>query len=253
MNWKWLLQKRRLRNAALLIILIGLALYGLVFALDIKTPCISQLPCINPPDQKYSIPVDIPVIFPSTQHHYIADIELSIIVSFNGTLAAWKDATLYASAWLQTPIATDNVSTLIVGFRFSYLYPVTYFGNGSAYPAQVYLSRSSSSSPYMSGQNVSLFWPTPETSAPYVQANFQTGVPLTLEYSEYAISIQPASELLAERANRVNVGLTAALVGFSLVEGVSKLSEEWGNKRSRTSENTDTCQRYSNPYYDEDG
>lgn len=225
-----------------------MGLYSLIFAFDLKVNG------INPPDQKYTIPISISVTLPSNRQLAFTDMIVDVIVTYYGTLVAGRNASLFAAATLQTPIAFENVSNVMVGFDFSYGYPLTYYENHTAISTWVYLTRSGSSDS-MSGYNTTVFWPTSGYSPPYVKVIFNNGLPFYQSFPEYAIFIQPMSELQTERANRVNVGLTISLVGFSLVEGTSRVYDNWKDKdESRTkekTENTDDCKCCSSKYSDE--
>jgi hypothetical protein len=243
---------KRVSKAVRIILLVGiliaLGVYSLIFALD------WHVDGINPSDHKYNIPMSISVMFSSNQERIIIDIVVDVIVTYYGTLAAGRNATLFAAARLNTATAANNVSQIYVGFRFSYRYPLAYYDNHTAIQTWVYLERSGSSVS-LSGYNASLFWPTAGYSPPYVRVIFKSGLEFYDSYPEYAIPIQPMSDLQAERANRVNVGLTVALVGFALVEGMSEVFDvlrernESGTKAE--TENAYECKYYSNRYDDE--
>jgi hypothetical protein len=223
-------QSRRRRKVVIFVlaaILVILGSYASVFAFDIR------IPWINPPDQKNIVPMSIPVTFIPTQREILADISVNLTVTYYGTLVTGTNATLSAGARLQTPSAIDNVSSVEVGFRSSYYFPPRFY-DGFAVQSYVVLQHHDSSQ-YLSGSNVTLYWPTAGDSAPYIRVHFKDGSTLFNSYPEYSIPIQPMSQLQAEKANRVNVGLTVALVGFSLVEGLSTLYDHWKSKDERPS------------------
>jgi hypothetical protein len=165
------------------------------------------------------VPMNIPVTFIPTQREVLADMVVNLTVTYYRTLVTGKNATLFAVAILQTPSAIENVTSAEVGFRFSYDFPLKFYG-GFAVQSYVILQHHDSSR-YLSGRNVALYWPTAGDSAPYIRVHFKDGSTFYNYYPEYSIPIQPMSELQAERANRVNVGLTVVLVGFSFVEALS--------------------------------
>jgi hypothetical protein len=212
-------RKRKFVIPVLAILLVFLGFYAFIFAFDIR------IPWINPPDQKNIVPMNIPVAFIPTQREALADMVVNLTVTYYGTLVTEKNATLSAVAILQTPSAIENVTSAEVGFRFSYEFPLKFYGD---FAVQSYvILQHHDSTRYLSGSNVALYWPTAGDSAPYVRVHFKDGSTFYNYYPEYSIPVQPMSELQAEKANRVNVGLTVALVGFSFVEGLSSLYDHW--------------------------
>ena len=210
----------------------ALATYSSIIAFNLPVTAFG----INPPDQESTIPITIQVVLPINESHIVADVMLDIVVTYTQPLVANRNATLFAAATLQTPFAMENIAIVIVGFQFSDQWPLTYYNNHTAIPTWVYLGAKSEANTSMTSRyNASLFWPTAEISPPYVTVIFNAGLPSYYNsYPEYALTVQPISELQSERANRVNVGLTVALVGFSLVEGISNLYDYLTEKETKT-------------------
>lgn len=174
---------------------------------------------------------------------------VTIIVSYYGTLVTGKSATVYAAARLQTPTAINNVSSVEVGFKFSFGSPLAIF---DGVPVTSYVILQYSDSNHLSGENVSVFWPTAGDSAPIITFHFKDGSSYFESYPDYSIPIQSVSQEQAEKANRVNVGLTISLVGFSIIEGVSSLHESLDSKTSKSvADNTCHCKCCTSAYEDE--
>ena len=94
---------------------------------------------------------------------------------------------------MQTPSAIENVSSVEVGFKFSYGFPLQFY---DGIPLQSYvILQHSDLDQYLLGRNVSLYWPTAGESAPYIRVHFKDGSTFFNAYPEYSIQVQPMSEL----------------------------------------------------------
>jgi hypothetical protein len=165
-----------------------------------------------------------------------------MLLTFNGELA--ENTLVYAeNASCQLPPHAMHVSALAVGFEGAFLPNITRdiqqghtWGGGAAC---VIYSRMQQSLPNawsylnVSWQNDVIF-PVAGDYSPSIFITFDDGSsPIQYTYSQIKVHVLSASEVNAEKTNRLNLGLTIAILAFSYIEGLIVIKELVKNEETK--------------------
>lgn len=182
----------------------------------------------NPPPSKNEIPLAL--AYPETFIMSFPNgtlVMADMLLTFNGELAE-NTLVQVENASSQIP-PQGHVSSIAIGFEEAFLPNQTasiqegYTWGGGA--VCVVFSRTQPSSPVWS--NLTVYWennvtfPVAGDYSPSIFITFDDGSqPVQYTYTQIKVHVLSASEVNAENTNRLNLGLTFAILAFSYIEGL---------------------------------
>jgi hypothetical protein len=197
--------------SAILIGIIIVAVYIGIITLDIG------IPYINPPDQQTEIPISLGVYY--SGYGITPDIELALYIRCNGTLTVGQSAELSAIGYLMTPNSTDTIGFDIT-VSLAQAFPAKNDSNNI--PASAVVKLRNNGQGELTGDSVTVSWAIPGDFPPIGYRYDNRSMMYPASFSPNAVHVEPASVLNVEKFNRVNMGVTFALIYFALIEAFSK-------------------------------
>lgn len=195
---------------------------------------------LNPPDETNLNP--LPINFYLSNESYLskirtggADYFIEVDLFYNGTLIMNKPVFAFAHGYLESQEALATVQEVYIGFKLSHAYPFqVYAKNLTTIDVELKLHRYNESE-LRDGKGIMIYWATPG-DFPLVTATFfyNKSEPWVQTTDVPVVHVEPESEAVAERINRVNLGLTVALTYFAFVEGISKIMDFLGKKKDNS-------------------
>jgi hypothetical protein len=189
----------------------------------------------NPPPAEHQIPLAL--AYPETFIMSFPNGTLlmaDMILTFNGELTE-NTLVHVENASCQLPPGQGMYLTgVVVGFEGAFLPNETsYIQQGYTWGGGTACVAFSSTQPILPNAwtNLTVFWennvtfPVAGDYSPSISMSFDNGTLLQYTYTQIKVHVLSTSEVNAENTNRLNLGLTIALLGFSFIEGFMVIYE----------------------------
>lgn len=227
----------------ILVFLLFVSAYVVVITRNITVSSSCWLFNWNPPPSTNDIPLAL--AYPETLIMSFPNGTLlmaDMLLTFRGELAE-NTLVQIENASCQTPPEGIDVSNIVVGFEGAFLPNMTEsiqegqtWGGGAMC---VLFSRSQSLPDGWSNFSVSwqndVIFPVAGDYSPSIFVTFDDGSPsIQYTYSQIKVHVLSASEVNAENTNRIDVGLTFAILAFSFIEGFMVIYELLKKEQPKT-------------------
>ena len=220
-------------SAIIIVILIFTLAYTIVITRNIYTSPSFGIFNWNPPPSENGIPISmnypdtIGIQYPGTS------ININFNLTFTGELAENTPIQVKtASCALVTTNFTSERAIGLIIVAFHEAIPEIAKNDpfrqvGGTYTAVFSPPTSNSNFTFFNVQaENTLYFPVSGDYSPTIIIDFNNGsAPIQQEYSEIQVTVLSASVVNAENLNRINLGLTYALVGFSIIGGIAIIYE----------------------------
>ena len=173
-----------------------------------------RIPFFNPPEEERTIPIPLKLYYANITP--IPDIEICLFLQYEGILVEGKEVTLSAIGYLNTPKAM-NTTHIEVGLRLCYAYPSQYDDKGMPVGGSLWLFPDGEGKLY--GNSTTAYWATPGDYAPMAVMHEPNRI-TPIEFPLTNVHVEPASALLAEKYNHINLGLSYAFFYFGLIGAI---------------------------------
>lgn len=215
-------------NFALLAVII-IGAYILIVASDWR------LPVINPPDEPVDVPVNL-AIYLEDASEKLPVMKITLHLRCEGTVVAERKIELSGYGSILSSKAM-NVTYIALGFQSSLAYPPS--NNSEGYPtvAILYLNHPLDT-PLLLQNSTCIYFPNSGDYAPTCAVHYENEVK-TGTFDINSIHVEPESQLSIEKFNRVTIGLSFAIVFFTIIETFFVYLD---NKNKKKNERGDTEQ-----------
>ncbi len=202
-------------------IIIIITFYSFVIVTDIR------IPHLNPPDEEKFMPIPIDLYLRDITG--TPDIEICLFVHYEGVLVAGKGVTLTAIGYINNPEAT-NITHINIGLKLMESYP--YQTDDRGMPIKPILKIINDGTGKLTGDSIEVYWTNPGDYYPTIVI-YTNDMMYPHEASTNVINIASESTLLAEKYNRINMGLSIAFFYFAFIGAIYLCLEIFKKDKSR--------------------
>lgn len=207
---------RKIRAITLVaLILVFVPTFNYIIGLSINNPYSVQ------PEQPNVIPIRFGIYVNPINYSRTPDINLGLWIRFNGTLVAGKEASVDAKGFINsTSPITNFILQMEVFFKLSVAYPIHNASNGLPAETRLELHKMApvGATALFSDGPIYITWPNSGDYAPTVGVIFWNYTEIETDVPYVTVHVAPTTELQTENFNRINTGLTYALVAFGIIE-----------------------------------
>jgi hypothetical protein len=206
---------RKIRGITLLaLIIVFVPAFIYIIGLSTNNPSFVQ-------EEANVIPIRFGIYVNPINYSKTPDINLGIWIRFNGTLVAGKEASVDAKGFINsTSPITNFILQMEIFFKLSVAYPIHNASNGLPAETRLELHKMApvGDTPLFTDGPIYIAWPNSGDYAPTVGVIFWNYTEIEKDVPYVTVHVAPTTELQAENFNRINTGLTYALVAFGIIE-----------------------------------
>jgi hypothetical protein len=210
----------KIDTAISLLVIIGIiaiAIYTFIIAVDLR------IDPINPHDETYTITSPLTMYWGNIAEK--PDIEINIVLTYNGTLVPNKPVLMTTYGYLNTEVV-KNVTFAQIGFKLGLAWPPHNVSETYKMPQEGSIDIFSDGNGNLSENSTLIYWSIPGDFVPSVVVHQpiivtgSNGKIYPLEFPNYAVHVEPMSELLSEKFNRITVGLAYSATFLVFIEAI---------------------------------
>ena len=235
---------RKIRAVTLVVLSVVFApTFYYIYGISTNNPC-----CVTQ-EQQNVVPMRFGVYLGKLMYNETPDLNFGVWLHFNGTLVAGKEAVMDAVAYANSTYAMDRVDIIDVFFKLSVAFPIRNDSNGLPHENRVTLYHIITTPRFESTGPIRLVWPNSGDYAPTVSVILYDHSETQGDVPYVTVHVAPTTEIQTENFNRINTGLTYALVAFGIIEislGTSEYIEGYFEAPAKSSVKNNQQQQTTN-------